>query len=162
MLAGCVSSMAVMTQRPDPNAVHGPVDGSQTLVLLKPDAVRRGLTGKILDRYLTRGLELSALELVHVSPEQAAAHYAEHEGRPYYPSLIEFITSGPIVAMVLQGPRAIEVVRAMNGATDSAVAAPGTIRGDFSIYYQHNIVHASDAPETAAREIALWFPDLAE
>ena len=149
-----------MTQRPDPNAVYSPADGSQTLVILKPDAVSRGLTGKILDRYLTRGLKLVALAMVHVTEEQAGAHYAEHEGRPYYPTLIEFITSGPVVTMVLEGPRAIEIVRAMNGTTDAGTAAPGTIRGDFSIYYQHNIVHASDSPETAAREIKLWFPAL--
>lgn len=149
-----------MTQSPDPPATFSPADGSQTLVILKPDAVRRGLTGAILDRYLTRGLTLAAMEFLHVTPEQAQAHYAEHEGRPYYLSLIEFITSGPVVALVLQGPRAIEIVRAMNGSTDAGTAASGTIRGDFSIYYQHNIVHASDAPETAEREISLWFPRL--
>lgn len=135
-------------------------DGAQTLVILKPDAVARGLTGAILDRYLTKGLELAALELRHVDEALAHAHYAEHEGRPYYPTLIQFITSGPVVAMVLQGERAIEIVRLMNGATDSATAAPGTIRGDFSIYYQRNIVHASDSPETAEHEIGLWFPRL--
>lgn len=149
-----------MTQAPNPDAVFSPADGSQTLVLLKPDAVRRGLTGKILDRYLTKGLTIRAMELRQVTEEQAAKHYAEHEGRPYYPSLIEFITSGPIVAVVLEGLRAIEVVRQMNGATDAGTAEPGTIRGDFSLYYQHNIVHASDAPETAEREIGIWFPNL--
>lgn len=135
-----------------------PADGSQTLVILKPDAVERGLTGAILDRYLTKGLTLAALELRHVDEQLAAAHYAEHEGRPYYPTLIRFITSGPVVAMVLQGERAIDIVRLMNGCTDAGLAAPGTIRGDFSIFYQRNIVHASDSPETAAREIELWFP----
>lgn len=141
-------------------ATHSPQDGSQTLVILKPDAVERGLTGRILDRYLTKGLRLAALELRHVDQDLAAAHYAEHEGRDYYPTLIEFITSGPVVALVLEGERAIEIVRLMNGATDSATAAPGTIRGDFSIFYQRNIVHASDSPETAAHEIGLWFPAL--
>lgn len=141
-------------------ATHSPQDGSQTLVILKPDAVERGLTGRILDRYLTKGLRLAALELRHVDQDLAAAHYAEHEGRDYYPTLIEFITSGPVVALVLEGERAIEIVRLMNGATDSATAAPGTIRGDFSIFYQRNIVHASDSPETAAHEIGLWFPQL--
>ena len=137
-----------------------PHNGSQTLVLLKPDAVERGLTGQILDRYLTKGLSLAALELRHVNEALAAAHYAEHVGRDYYPTLINFITSGPVVAMVLQGERAIDIVRLLNGATDSATAAPGTIRGDFSIYYQRNIVHASDSPETAAREMSIWFPTL--
>ena len=141
-------------------ATHSPQDGSQTLVILKPDAVERGLTGRILDRYLTKGLRLAALELRHVDQDLAAAHYAEHEGRDYYPTLIGFITSGPVVALVLEGERAIEIVRLMNGATDSATAAPGTIRGDFSIFYQRNIVHASDSPETAAHEIGLWFPQL--
>ena len=141
-------------------ATHSPQDGSQTLVILKPDAVERALTGQILDRYLTKGLRLAALELRHVDQDLAAAHYAEHEGRDYYPTLIEFITSGPVVALVLEGERAIEIVRLMNGATDSATAAPGTIRGDFSIFYQRNIVHASDSPETAAHEIGLWFPAL--
>lgn len=132
----------------------------RTLVLLKPDAVARGLTGQILARYQTKGLQIVALHQREVSPELAAAHYAEHYGRDYYPTLIEFITSGPVVALVLAGERAIEIVRLMNGATDSALAAPGTIRGDFSIYYQRNIVHASDSAPTAAREIALWFPEL--
>lgn len=141
-------------------ATHSPQDGSQTLVILKPDAVERGLTGRILDRYLTKGLRLAALELRHVDQGLAAAHYAEHDGRDYYPTLIGFITSGPVVALVLEGERAIEIVRLMNGATDSATAAPGTIRGDFSIFYQRNIVHASDSPETAAHEIGLWFPQL--
>lgn len=141
-------------------ATHSPQDGSQTLVILKPDAVERGLTGRILDRYLTKGLRLAALELRHVDQDLAAAHYAEHEGLDYYPTLIGFITSGPVVALVLEGERAIEIVRLMNGATDSATAAPGTIRGDFSIFYQRNIVHASDSPETAAHEIGLWFPQL--
>lgn len=148
-----------MTAAFSPTAFR-PEEGSQTLVLLKPDAVERGLTGRILDRYLTKGLTLAALELREVDEELAAAHYAEHFGRDYYPTLIKFITSGPVVAMVLQGERAIEIVRLMNGATDSATAAPGTIRGDFSIYYQRNIVHASDSPETAAREIGIWFPKL--
>ncbi|MGD8214460.1 nucleoside-diphosphate kinase [Aestuariimicrobium sp. Y1814] len=135
-------------------------NGSRTLVLLKPDAVERGLTGAILDRYLTKGLRLAALELRHVNQALASAHYSEHVGRDYYPTLIDFITSGPVVAMVLEGERAIDIVRLMNGATDSATAAPGTIRGDFSIYYQRNIVHASDSPQTAAREIGIWFPNL--
>lgn len=142
------------------NATFSAQDGSRTLVILKPDAVERGLTGAILDRYLTKGLSLAAMELRHVDTEFAGRHYAEHEGRPYYPTLINFITSGPLVAMVLQGERAIEIVRILNGSTDAGLAAPGTIRGDFSIFYQRNIVHASDSPETAEREIGLWFPNL--
>lgn len=149
-----------MTQRPNPDATFTPADGTQTLVILKPDAVARGLVGAILDRYLTKGLTLAALELRTVDEQTAAAHYAEHEGRDYYPTLIGFITSGPVVVMVLQGTRAIEVVRLMNGTTDAGTAAPGTIRGDYSLYYQHNIVHASDSPESAAREIGIWFPNL--
>lgn len=132
----------------------------RTFVLLKPDAVARGLTGQILARYETKGLTLAALEHRVVDADLAARHYEEHHGRPYYPTLIEFITSGPVVALVLEGERAIDIVRLMNGATDSALAAPGTIRGDFSIFYQRNIVHASDSPENAAREIGLWFPHL--
>ncbi|MGD7733867.1 nucleoside-diphosphate kinase [Propionibacteriaceae bacterium G57] len=142
------------------DATFSPADGSQTLVILKPDAVSRGLAGKILDRYLTKGLTLAALELRHVDQQLAAAHYAEHEGRPYYPTLIQFITSGPVVVMVLQGERAIDIVRLLNGSTDAGLAAPGTIRGDFSIFYQRNVVHASDSPATATREIGLWFPQL--
>lgn len=132
----------------------------RTLVLLKPDAVQRGLVGTILARYEAKGLTILALELVEVDAELAAAHYAEHVERGYYRDLEAFITGGPLVAMVLEGAGAIEVVRAMNGATDSAAAAPGSIRGDFSLYKTRNLVHASDAHDSAAREIALWFPDL--
>ena len=135
-------------------------DLQRTLVLLKPDAVRRGLAGTILARYEAKGLVLRALQLRQADAELAAQHYAEHVGRPYYPELEEFICSGPLVAMVLEGERAIEAVRLINGATDSAVAAPGTIRGDFSLYKNRNLVHASDAAESAAREIALWFGEL--
>ncbi|WP_203567194.1 nucleoside-diphosphate kinase [Aestuariimicrobium ganziense] len=132
----------------------------RTLVLLKPDAVSRGLTGLILARYEAKGLRIVALRQRMVTPDLAAKHYEEHHGRPYYDTLVEFITSGPVVSLVLEGERAIEVVRLMNGSTDAGVAAPGTIRGDYSLYYQRNIVHASDSPENAAREIALWFqPD---
>lgn len=132
----------------------------RTLVLLKPDAVARGLTGQILARYEAKGLTILALHRRDVVEGVAAQHYQEHLGRPYYSALIEFITSGPVVALVLEGERAIEIVRLMNGATDAGVAAPGTIRGDYSLYFQRNIVHASDSPENAAREIALWFPEL--
>lgn len=132
----------------------------RTLVLVKPDGVARSLVGQIIARYEAKGLTLVALQLRTADAELAAAHYAEHVGREYYPSLAEFICSGPLVAMVLEGERAIEAVRSLNGATDSAVAAPGTIRGDFSLFKNRNLVHASDAPDSAAREIALWFPEL--
>ncbi|WP_420174952.1 nucleoside-diphosphate kinase [Luteococcus sp. OSA5] len=133
----------------------------RTLVLLKPDAVERGLIGEIIRRYEAKGLSVAAMELRTASAETAQQHYAEHVGRPYYPGLEEFITSGPLVALVLEGERAIEAVRSINGTTDSAVAAPGTIRGDLSLFKNRNLVHASDAPESAAREIGIWFPELA-
>ncbi len=132
----------------------------RTLVLVKPDGVARGLIGQVIARYEAKGLGIRALELRQADAELAAQHYAEHVGRDYYPSLEAFITSGPLVAMVLEGERAIDAVRTLNGATDSAVAAPGTIRGDFSLYKNRNLVHASDAPDSAAREIGLWFPGL--
>ncbi len=130
----------------------------RTLVLVKPDGVARGLVGQIIARYEAKGLRIEALELRRADAKLAAEHYAEHIGRDYYPPLEAFITSGPLVAMVLEGERAIEAVRVLNGATDSAVAAPGTIRGDFSLFKNRNLVHASDTPEAAEREIALWFP----
>ena len=132
----------------------------RTLVLVKPDSVARGLVGQIIARYEAKGLTLVALELRTVSSELAAQHYEEHVGRPYYPGLVEFVTSGPLVAMVMEGERAIGAVRRLNGSTDSAVAAPGTIRGDLSLSNSRNLVHASDSPETAAHEIDLWFPGL--
>ncbi|MGJ6981529.1 nucleoside-diphosphate kinase [Aestuariimicrobium soli] len=131
----------------------------RTLVLLKPDAVARKLTGQILTRYEAKGLTIVALKQLLATTDLAAAHYAEHEGRDYYPPLLEFITSGPLVALILEGERAIEIVRLMNGSTDSAKAAPGTIRGDLSVYYNKNLVHASDSPENALREIGIWFPE---
>ena len=133
----------------------------RTLVLLKPDAVARGLIGEIIRRYEAKGLAVAALELRTADVAIAQQHYAEHVGRDYYPTLEEFITSGPLVAVVLEGERAIEAVRSINGTTDSAVAAPGTIRGDLSLFKNRNLVHASDAPESAAREIEIWFPQLA-
>ena len=132
----------------------------RTLVLVKPDSVARGLVGQIIARYEAKGLTLVALEVRTVSTELAAQHYEEHVGRPYYPGLVEFVTSGPLVAMVLEGERAIGAVRLLNGSTDSAVAAPGTIRGDLSLSNSRNLVHASDSPASAEREIALWFPGL--
>ncbi len=132
----------------------------RTLVLLKPDAVERRLVGEIVSRYEAKGLRIVALELRTADVATAQAHYAEHVGRDYYPGLEQFVTSGPLVSLVLEGERAIEAVRSLNGITDSAVAAPGTIRGDFSLFTNRNLVHASDAPESAEREIAIWFPNL--
>jgi nucleoside-diphosphate kinase len=132
----------------------------RTLVLLKPDAVRRGLTGTIIDRFERRGLSIAAMELRTIDADMADQHYAEHVERDFYPPLRAFVTSGPLVAMVLEGDEAVEVVRGLNGATDGRRAAPGTIRGDFSLSNRENLVHGSDSPESAEREIALWFPQL--
>ena len=129
----------------------------QTLVLVKPDGVQRQLVGRILARYEDRGLKVVGLKLVRIDRAQAEAHYAVHRGKPFFEGLVEFIVSGPLVAAVLEGPEAISVVRTINGATRPEQAAPGTIRGDFALETGHNLVHASDAPETAATEIALWF-----
>jgi nucleoside-diphosphate kinase len=132
----------------------------RTLVLLKPDAVRRGLVGTLLERYEQRGLRLLALELRSIDQALADEHYAEHVERDFYPPLRAFVTSGPLVALVLEGDQAVDVVRGINGATDGRKAAPGTIRGDFSLSNRENLVHGSDSPESAEREIGIWFPDL--
>lgn len=132
----------------------------RTLVLVKPDAVRRGLAGEVLTRFERKGLRMVAMDLRVVTGETADRHYAEHVERDFYPPLREFVTSGPLVAMVLEGDQAIAVVRALNGATDGRAAAAGTIRGDFSLSNRENLVHASDSPEAAAREIRIFFPDL--
>ena len=132
----------------------------RTLVLLKPDAVRRGLVGQVLSRYEAKGLTIVAMEHRTITGEVADTHYAEHVDRDFYPPLREFATSGPLVALVLEGDEAIAVVRALTGATDGRKALPGTIRGDLSLSNRENLVHASDSAESAEREIALWFPDL--
>ena len=132
----------------------------RSLVLIKPDAVARGLVGSVLARYEAKGLTLRALELRTIDGALSDRHYAEHVERAFYPELRAFITGGPLVAVVLEGERAIEAVRALNGATDGVKAAPGTIRGDLCLSGSENIVHASDSAEAAAREIALWFPNL--
>jgi nucleoside-diphosphate kinase len=132
----------------------------RTLVLLKPDALRRGLVGELLARYERKGLVPIAIELRTIDGAMADQHYADHVEQAWYPPLREFVTSGPLIAAVLEGDEAIEVVRAINGATDGRKAAPGTIRGDFSLSNRENLVHASDSVDTAAREIALWFPSL--
>ena len=132
----------------------------RTLILIKPDAVRRGLVGQILSRFESKGLTLVALEQRTIDAAQADAHYAEHVEQPWYPPLREFAISGPLVALVLEGDEAISVVRLLNGVTDGRAAAPGTIRGDLSLSNRENLVHASDSEESSAREIALWFPHL--
>jgi nucleoside-diphosphate kinase len=132
----------------------------RTMVLLKPDAVRRGLVGELLGRFEAKGLTIEAMDLRTIDGETADQHYAEHVERDFYPPLRAFITSGPLVALVLSGDEAIEVVRAMLGSTDGRKAAPGTIRGDLSLSNRENLTHGSDSPESAEREIKLWFPDL--
>jgi nucleoside-diphosphate kinase len=132
----------------------------RTLVLLKPDTVRRGLVGEVLARFESKGLTIVAMDLRTITTQQAALHYAEHVDRDFYPPLRDFVTSGPLVAAVLEGDEAVEVVRALNGATDGRKAAPGTIRGDWSLSNRENLVHGSDSLESASREIALWFPHL--
>jgi len=129
------------------------------LVLIKPDGVSRGLVGEVLARAERKGLKIAALELKQVSEVLAREHYDEHADKPFFGSLIEFITSGPVVAAVLEGPRAIAAFRQLAGGTDPVEkATPGTIRGDFGLETQYNLVHGSDSPESAKREIALWFP----
>ncbi|KAA1251025.1 nucleoside-diphosphate kinase [Mycobacterium simiae] len=131
----------------------------RTLVLIKPDGVERQLIGEIISRIERKGLAIAALELRTVSQELASRHYAEHEGKPFFGSLLEFITSGPVVAAVVEGPRAIAAFRQLAGGTDPVdKAAPGSIRGDFGLETQFNLVHGSDSADSAQREIGLWFP----
>jgi nucleoside-diphosphate kinase len=148
--AGRVDNLSGMTQR--------------SLVLVKPDGVRRGLTGEVIRRIEAKGYTLAALELRDATPELLAAHYAEHEGKPFYQPLVDFMLSGPVAAIVIEGERCIEGFRSLAGATDPTVSAPGTIRGDlgrdWGLAVQQNIVHGSDSPESAEREIAIWFPGL--
>lgn len=132
----------------------------RTLVLLKPDAVRRGLVGDILSRFEAKGLSIVAMEQRTIDGSKADEHYADHVEKDFYPPLRDFVTSGPLVALVLEGDEAIEVVRGLNGATDGRKAAPGTIRGDLSLSNRENLVHGSDSPQSATREIKIWFPDL--
>lgn len=131
----------------------------RTLVLIKPDAMQRGLAGEILSRFEQRGLEIRAATLVHVDRELAERHYAEHREKPFFAELTDFITSAPTLALVLEGEAAIGVVRTTIGATDPTNADPGTIRGDLALAMPDNLVHGSDSAESAEREIALWFPD---
>ncbi|MEB3983364.1 nucleoside-diphosphate kinase [Mycobacterium sp. 663a-19] len=131
----------------------------RTLVLVKPDGVERRLIGEIIGRIERKGLTIAALELRHVDEQLAGQHYAEHQGKPFFDSLLQFITSGPVVAAIVEGPRAVAAVRQLAGGTDPVEqAAPGTIRGDFGLETQFNLVHGSDSVDSAKREIALWFP----
>jgi nucleoside-diphosphate kinase len=132
----------------------------RTLVLIKPDAMRRGLAGEIVGRLERRGLQLRGADLVHVDRDLAEQHYAEHREKPFFEELVEFITSSPTLALAVEGEGAIALVRTTMGATNPANAAPGTIRGDLALSMPDNLVHGSDSPESAARELALWFPDL--
>ncbi|GHT19460.1 nucleoside diphosphate kinase [Planctomycetales bacterium] len=129
----------------------------QTLILLKPDAVERHLIGEILSRFERKGLNITAMRLLHVVPEQAKEHYAEHVAKPFYSGLEAYITSGPVIAAILEGPEAIAVVRRLVGPTNGIEAPAGTIRGDFSLSGQRNLIHASDSPESAKREIRIFF-----
>jgi nucleoside-diphosphate kinase len=133
----------------------------RTLVILKPDAVRRRLVGELVGRYEAKGLTLVALQHRTIDGALADEHYAEHVDKAFYPPLRDFVLSGPLVAMVLEGDEAVDVVRALNGATDGRKAAPGTIRGDLALSNRENLVHGSDSPESAEREIGIWFPELA-
>ncbi|MBQ1075481.1 nucleoside-diphosphate kinase [Micromonospora sp. C31] len=132
----------------------------RTLVLVKPDAVRRGLVGEVISRFERKGLRIDAMQARTLDGDFADQHYAEHVDKPFYPPLKDFMTGGPLVALVLSGDQVIEVVRGMIGATDGRKAAAGTIRGDLSLSNRENLVHASDSPDSAKREIALWFPEL--
>jgi nucleoside-diphosphate kinase len=132
----------------------------RTLILVKPDAVRRNLVGEVISRIERKGLKLIAMDLRTIDRETAEAHYAEHEGKPFFAGVVAFITSGPVVALVAEGERAIESFRALAGATDPVKALPGTIRGDYALEVARNMVHGSDSTEAAEREIKIFFPEL--
>jgi nucleoside-diphosphate kinase len=132
----------------------------RSLILVKPDAFARNLSGEIVARFERKGLRLVAMQLMTMTRELASRHYAEHEGKPFYDELVAFITSGPLVAMVLEGEQAVTAARQVIGATNPLEASPGSIRGDYAIPVGQNMVHGSDSPESAAREVALFFPEL--
>ena len=132
----------------------------RTLILVKPDAVRRNLIGDVISRIERKGLKVVAMDLRTIDRETAQAHYAEHTGKSFFADVVDFITSGPVVALVAEGERAIEAFRALAGATDPVKALPGTIRGDYALEVGENIVHGSDSPEAADREIKIFFPEL--
>jgi nucleoside-diphosphate kinase len=129
----------------------------RTFVMVKPDGVRRALVGEVIRRFEQRGLKLAALQMIHPSRELAEAHYGVHRGKPFFDGVVRFITSGPVVAMILEGPNAIAATRQIMGATRPLEAAPGSLRADFCLDVEENLVHGSDGPETAEQEIALWF-----
>ncbi len=131
----------------------------RTLIILKPDTIQRGLIGQVLQRFEQKGLSLGAMKFMKISRDLAERHYAPHKGKPFYPGLIDYITSGPVVVLVLQGNRCIEISRTLMGKTFGFEAAPGTIRGDFGASRSYNLVHGSDSPESASTEIALYFKD---
>jgi len=133
----------------------------KTLILIKPDAVARQLTGEIVSRFENRGFKIVAMKMLTPTAEVAGEHYIEHKDKPFYGELVEFFTSAPLVALVLEAPDAVALSRKTIGATKPADAAPGTIRGDLTVYLQQNLVHGSDSNESAAREMKLWFPELA-
>ena len=135
-------------------------DTQRTLILVKPDAFARGLTGEILRRFEAKGLTIVAMKHMTTSEDLAKEHYAEHSERPFFGELVDFITGGPLVAMVLEGHEAVKAARQLIGATNPIEAAPGSIRADFGLEVQTNLVHGSDSPESAQREIGLWFPEL--
>ena len=135
-------------------------NSERTLVLVKPDGVQRGLTGEIIRRIEAKHLTIVAMELRTLDTATAQAHYAEHDGKPFFGELVDFITSGPLVALVAEGPRAHEAVRALMGVTDPVKSAPGSIRGDYALEIGQNLVHGSDSPESAAREVKLFFPSI--
>jgi nucleoside-diphosphate kinase len=132
----------------------------KTLILIKPDAVERQLTGEILSRFEQRGFKITAMKMLTPSRELAGEHYIEHKDKPFYDELVDFFNSAPLVALVLEAPDAVKLSRVTIGATKPAEAAPGTIRGDLTVHLQQNLVHGSDSPESAARELKLWFPEL--
>jgi nucleoside-diphosphate kinase len=136
-------------------------ESSRTLVLIKPDAFERGLTGEVLARFERKGLRIAALRQLHVDEDFAGRHYAEHTEKPFFGELVEFITRGPLVAAVFEGPDAVVAARQIIGATDPLEAAPGSIRGDLALEVTFNLAHGSDSDESAEREISLWFPELA-
>ena len=131
----------------------------RTFAMVKPDGVRRGLVGEIISRFEKRGIKVVALKLMQMTPEMAEEHYAEHKGKPFFPSVVEFITSGPVAAMVLEGENVVSIVRTMMGATDPKDSAPGTIRSDYALTMSENIIHGSDSPDSASREIGLFFSE---
>ena len=137
-------------------------DLSRTLILVKPDAFERNLTGEVIARFERKGLRIVAMKLMQVEVELAERHYSEHSSKPFFPELIEFITRGALVALVLEGPDAVPAARSVIGATNPVEAVPGSIRGDFALEVTFNLVHGSDSDATAEREIALWFPELSD